>query len=57
MESIYKHYPRSDWPVFICQDEDMEQLTKSELFKDYQKLRIQNQIEKKSIDRRINFET
>ena len=56
MESIYKNYPRSDWPVFICQDEDIEQLTKSELFKDYQKLRLQNQIEKKSIDRKINFE-
>ena len=57
MESIYKNYPRSDWPVFICQDEDMEQLTKSELFKDYKKLREQNKIEKKSIDRKKFFET
>ena len=57
MESIYKNYPRSDWPVFICQDEDMEQLTKSELHKDYQKLRLQNKIEKKSIDRKKIFET
>ena len=57
MESIYKNYPRSDWPVFICQDEDMEQLTKSELFKDYQKLRLHNKIEKKSIDRGNFFET
>ena len=57
MESIYKSYPRSDWPVFICQDEDMEQLTKSELHKDYQKLRLQNKIEKKSIDRKKFFET
>ena len=57
MESIYKKYPRSDWPVFICQDGDIGHFTKSELFKDYQKLRLQNLIEKKSIDRRRNFET
>ena len=57
MESIYKNYPRSDWPVFICQDEDMEQLTKSELFKDYKNLRLKNKIEKKSIDRKKFFET
>ena len=57
MESIYKSYPRSDWPVFICQDEDMEQLTKSELYKDYQKLRSESKIEKKSIDRKQIFET
>ena len=57
MESIYKSYPRSDWPVFICQDEDMEQLTKSELYKDYQKLRSESKIEKKSIDRKKFFET
>ena len=57
MESIYKNYPRSDWPVFICQDEDMEQLTKSELYKDYQKLRSESKIEKKSIDKRQIFET
>ena len=57
MESIYKSYPRSDWPVFICQGEDMEQLTKSELYKDYQKLRSESKIEKKSIDRKQIFET
>ena len=39
MEAIYKKFPRSDWPLFICQDEDITELKKSKLYKDYCRMR------------------
>ena len=57
MESIYKKFPRSDWPLFICQDEDITELKNSKLYKDYCRLRTDGLITQGHNINRKNSET
>ena len=54
MEYIYKKFPRSDWPVFICQREDINQLFNSELYKDYQRLLSKSLVTSKKLEKLDN---
>ena len=57
MEAIYKKFPRSDWPLFICQDEDITELKKSKLYKDYCRMRTDGLISQGHNINRKNSET